>query len=456
MNDIYSKNICVIGGAGYVGLITGLGLSVLGHQVINLDIDENRIDRLKSGESPIYESGIDSALRVGLDDHSISFTTDFDAAVSASDIIFIAVGTPSIKEGYPDLSQIETVAQQLAERIDNYKLIIVKSTAPVGTLDLLRDSLSNGREEGEDFDLAVNPEFLREGKGLQDFFHPDRIVIGTSSEKAASLIVDLYQPLINHTISWDENGNKPESTDSVPVIKTDPATAQMIKYSSNAFLAARVSFINEIAELCGKIGADVNEVSLGMGYDSRIGHTYLQSGLGFGGPCLEKDLNALIKISQENGHEPQLLKAILDRNERQKTLMISKLKELSGNTLETRTFALFGLSFKAGTNDVRNSLAINVLDGLVEGGARIRAYDPVAIPEAKQLRPDVIYCEDPYYAVAQADALLVLTEWPSFTQLDYGRIKKNMASPLILDGRNLLDSAYVRELGFNYIGIGRP
>lgn len=456
MHDNHSMNVCVIGGAGYVGLITGIGLSQLGHQVINLDIDQDRIATLAAGESPIYESGIESLLRYSLNNGTISFTTDFAAAVSASQVIFIAVGTPPMEKGHPDLSQMISVAQQLAAQIDDYKLIVVKSTAPVGTLDLLRDLLSDRLEEGRDFDLVVNPEFLREGKGLQDFFYPDRIVIGTTSEKARCLINSLYQPLIDRDISWHENGITVVSTGPIPVIETDPATAQMIKYSSNAFLAARVSFINEIAELCGKVGADVNEVSLGMGYDPRIGHTYLQAGLGFGGPCLEKDLNALIKIAEGEDHEPHLLKAILDRNERQKTQMIAKLKEMCGDSLDRLTFAVFGLAFKAGTNDVRNSLAIGVVDRLAQEGAQVQAHDPVAIPEAKELRPDIIYCEDPYHAVEQADALLVLTEWPSFNDLDYKRIKRRMAFPRIFDGRNLLNPASVRELGFTYAGIGRP
>ena len=449
-----STNVCVIGGAGYVGLITGLGLSELGHHVINLDIDQDRIARLQSGDCPIYETGIVPLLRRSLDNCSIEFTTDFGAAVRPSQVVFIAVGTPSLTDGQADLSQMRSVALQLADHLDGYKLIVIKSTVPVGTLELLRSCLSRDKKEGRDFDLAVNPEFLREGNGLHDFFFPDRIVIGASSENALRLMRSLYQPLILRQVSWENDEPRPD--DPVPVVETDPASAQMIKYSSNAFLAARISFINEIAELCGRVGADIGEVSRGMGYDPRIGHDYLQPSLGFGGPCLEKDLHALISLAQGNGHEPQLLNAVLARNERQTVGVIAKLKELCGEALDQKTLAVFGLAFKAGTNDVRNSPTLRVVDYLVKEGALIRAYDPVAIPEARAVRPDIVYCDDPYQAVEGADALLVLTEWPSFNDLDYARIKESMAFPRILDGRNLLDQNAITALGFTYAGIGRP
>ena len=449
-------NICVVGGAGYVGLITGVGLAEIGHRVTNLDVDQDRIYKLQAGESPILEEGLEPLLKSNLDAGRLRFSTGFDAAVSSSEIVFIAVGTPSREDGQADLSQVIRVAEGMVRYIDGYKLVVVKSTVPVGTVELVLSILRRERVEGKDFDIVANPEFLREGKGLYDFFYPDRIVIGASSEKARSVMRALYEPILLGKVSWPEGGSGPRAPVTFPVVETDLASAQMIKYASNAFLAARISFINEIAGLCEKVGTDVKEVVRGMGYDPRIGHAYLEAGLGFGGPCLEKDLSALIKIAEGNSYEPHLLKAVLERNERQVGEVIAKLKQMVGYLLYKKIVAVFGLAFKAGTNDVRNSLAPKVIDWLEKEGAVVRAHDPVAIPEARDLNPDVVYCEDPYEAVRHADALLILTEWPGFGELDYREIKSRMAFPRIVDARNLLDASELRTLGFTYVGIGRP
>jgi UDPglucose 6-dehydrogenase len=456
-------NVCIIGGAGYVGLITGLGLAEIGHNVVSVDVDQHRIHKLQAGQSPIYEDGLETVLLQNLAAGRLRFSTDLATAVASSDVIFIAVGTPSQQEGQADLSQVIHVAENLVRHIEEYKVIVIKSTVPVGTVELVRSILCREKQEGKDFDIVSNPEFLREGKGLHDFFCPDRIVIGACSDGARTLMRQLYSPIIERRPSNFESNepnrlnrpHRPDKRGDVPVVEVDVISAQVIKYASNAFLAARISFINEIAVLCEKVGADIKQVTQGMGYDPRIGHGYLEAGLGFGGPCLEKDLRALIKIAEGNGHDPQLLKAVLERNERQVAEVITKLKQLTGYLLYKKIVAVFGLAFKAGTNDVRGSLALKVISSLRKEGTVVRAYDPLAISEAMEVMPEVEYCHDPYQAVSKADALLVVTEWPEFTTLDYGRIRKLMSSPVIVDTRNILDPGSLKSLGFVYRGIGR-
>lgn len=448
-------NICVVGGTGYVGLVTGLGFAEVGNNVINVDIDEKRIRMLQDGESPIHEEGIHEVLRRNLDAGRIHFSNDLSSGVADSDIVFIAVGTPSLEDGQADLSQIIQVAEDLSGCVDSYKVIVIKSTVPVGTVELIRGMLCRERKEGEDFDIVANPEFLREGKGLYDFFYPDRIVIGVSSDRAKSIMNELYRPIVRGEVHGVNGWSKPADWGEVPMVETDFASAQMVKYASNTFLATRISFINEIAELCEKVNADIKEVCLGMGYDPRISHNYLEAGLGFGGPCLEKDLSALLKIAEGNGYQPQLLRSVLDRNERQISTVMAKLKSLVGYLLYKKIITVYGLSFKAGTNDVRNSLSLKIINQLEKEGAIIKAYDPLSIEEAQVLKPHLDYFEDPYEAVRHADALLILTDWPCFQELDYGLIKQRMASPYIVDSRNMLDLTDLKEKGFAYAGIGR-
>lgn len=447
-------NIGVVGGAGYVGLITGLGLAEIGHRVINVDLDEGRVGQLNSGHSPIYEEGIDSLLKKNLATGSIQFTTRLAEAIVPSDVIFIAVGTPSGLDGQADLSQVIQAVEGLVQHITNYKVVVLKSTVPVGTVELVRTLLSRSKIEGEDFDIVANPEFLREGKGLKDFFYPDRIVIGTHAEKPQSIMRELYRPIIQREVSWESNESADPGSGHIPLIETDITSAQMIKYASNAFLATRLSFINEIAGLTERVGADIREVALGMGYDPRIGHSYLNAGLGFGGPCLEKDLLALIKIAEGNDYAPVLLKSVLERNDKQIETVLSKVKEVTGHLLYKKVVSVFGLAFKAATNDVRDSMALKVIDRLEQEGAVVQAHDPLAIPEAKVLRPGLICADDPYEAVRNSDVLVILTEWPVFAELDYARIKKLMKQPAIVDARNLLDATKVRASGFTYTGIG--
>ena len=448
-------NVCVVGGAGYVGLITGLGFAEIGHNVTNVDVDRERIESLEAGVSDVHEKGLPSILRRNLDAQRLRFSTDLGEAVASSQVVFIAVGTPSREDGQADLSPVVHVAEELEQYVSSYKVIVIKSTVPVGTVELIQGMLSREKSEGKDFDIVANPEFLREGKGLYDFFYPDRIVIGAHSARARDIMRELYEPVIQNRIAWKENGQRPERLGPVPVVETDLASAQMIKYASNAFLAARVSFINEIAGLCEKVGSDVAEVCRGMGYDPRIGHTYMRAGPGFGGPCLEKDLRALIKIAEVNRYEPQLLRAVLERNERQIEDVLAKVKQIAGYLLYKKIVAVFGLSFKAGTNDVRNSLPLKIIERLEQEGAVVRAHDPIAIPEAQAIKPRTTYCESPYEAVHGADALMILTDWPCFRELDYSAIKREMSSPNIIDALNLLDVEELRSLGFTCLGIGR-
>jgi UDPglucose 6-dehydrogenase len=449
------SKVCVIGGAGYVGLVTGAGLAEIGHNVTNVDVDQERIRLLQSGVSPIYEEGLQELVERGVKSGRLGFSDDLGIGIRENDIVIIAVGTPSGNDGQADLSQIISVAETLAVNLNSFKVIVIKSTVPVGTIEMVQTVLNQRHQDGKDFEVVSNPEFLREGKAVFDFFYPDRIVIGTESVSACQTLRSLYQPLIDGSASFDAIERPKNAVIPIPTVETDVASAQMIKYASNAFLATRVSFINEIAGLVERVGADVNEVVRGLGFDPRIGDTYMQAGIGFGGPCLEKDLRALIRISETNGYNPELLSAVLQRNEKQVEEVMAKLKRAIGGIIYQKIVAIYGLSFKAGTNDVRNSGSLRILDRLEESGALIRAHDPVAIAEARSLRPDISYHENPYDAVAGAHALIILTEWPEFAELDYGQILGKMKNPSIIDGRNLLNGDELRKLGFTYTGMGR-
>jgi len=388
-----SMNVCVIGGAGYVGLVTSLGLSEIGHHVIAVDLNQDRIRQLQAGECPIYEAGMQQLLDRNLREGRIRFSTDLSEAVFSSEVVFIAVGTPSHEDGQVDLSQVVRVTEGLEKFLDGYKLIVIKSTVPMGTVELIQSKL-NGRHAAEDLDIVINPEFLREGHGLRDFFYPDRVVIGSDSTRARTIMRQLYEPIIQGTVSWTDGVREANLSHPIPVVETDPASAQMIKYASNAFLAARISMINEIAGLCEVVGSDINEVVRGIGYDPRIGSTYLNAGLGFGGPCLEKDLRALMTIGESNSYHPNLLRAVLDRNVQQVEQVVAKLEHLVGGLLTGKTLAVLGLAFKSGTDDVRNSLALKVIDRLQREGATIRSHDPLARP----VYPEFTCYEDPYQA----------------------------------------------------------
>ena len=425
--------IAVIG-TGYVGLVTGACLADLGHSVIGVDKDEDKIARLNRGEVPIYEVGLPELLSRHLG-RSLVFTTDAAEAVGVSEIVFITVGTPQGEEGAADMTFVIEAARDIAGAINDYKIIVNKSTMPVGSTRLVERVIKE-RAGGEEFDVISNPEFLREGTAVRDFMHPDRIVVGTESQKAAGIMAELYRPL------------------NAPLFITDPASAEMIKYASNAFLATKVSFINAIANICEAVGADVREVVLGMGYDKRIGFEFLRPGPGFGGSCFPKDCRALVDIAGKAGYHFYLLEGVLEVNREQMELMVEKARRRLGELRGAR-IAVWGLTFKANTDDLRESPAVAICRMLLEEGASVTAYDPEGMEGAAGMLPGAAFAEDPYSAARQADLLMLLTDWDEFKWLDFRRVKEVMAKPRIVDTRNCLDPPTLRRLGFDYDGVGR-
>ena len=429
--------ICVIGAGGYVGLVTAVGFAQLGYEVSGIEINKEKLEKLKKGKSPVFERELEKALKENLKRKRLYFTSDYKLGLKDKKVVFIAVGSPPLKDGSADLSQVISATEKIRDNLKGYTLLVLKSTVPVGTIDILRNSFSPKKKEGKDFEILVNPEFLREGKGFYDFFHPSRIVIGGGSEKAKKIMRDIYSFFIEK---------------KVPYLETDIKSAQLIKYASNAFLAGRISFINEIASISEKLGANIDEVRKGMGYDKRIGFGYLEPGIGFGGPCLEKDLKAILKISEEIGYEAEFLKSILERNEKQIKIIVGKIKELVGPVLFKKPITIFGLVFKAGTDDVRNSLSLKIIEELRRQGSQILVYDPVARIEEKE---GIKQVSSPYLAVENSFCLAILTDWPEFKKLDYKKIKKKMFCPNIVDGRNILNPEKIKKLGFKYLGIGK-
>jgi UDPglucose 6-dehydrogenase len=425
--------IAVIG-TGYVGLVTGACFADLGHSVMGVDRDEEKIQRLNRGEVTIYEVGLPELLSRNLG-RTLNFTTDTDEAVRASEIVFITVGTPQGEEGEADMSYVIEAASEIAASTRGYKIIVNKSTMPVGSTRLVEKVIKD-KAEGEEFDVISNPEFLREGTAVRDFMSPDRIVIGTESQKAAGIMAELYRPL------------------NAPLFITDPASAEMIKYASNAFLATKVSFINAIANICEAVDADVKEVAMGMGYDHRIGFEFLRSGPGFGGSCFPKDCQALIEIARGSGYHFHLLEGVMQVNQEQIRLTVRKAERRLGG-LADRNVAVWGLAFKPNTDDVRDSPAVEIVRLLMEGGAKVRAYDPQAMHNACEHLPDLECAQDALAAAAGADLLLILTDWDEIKMQDFRRVGEVMKSREILDARNCLEPLALRRLGFNYEGIGR-
>ncbi len=424
-------------GTGFVGLATGAGLAELGNEVICADVDRDKIDSLNNGYVPIYEDGLSELINKNRRLSRIYFTIDIALAVKSSDIIFLCVGTPSEENGEVDLSQVESATEDIGKSLDRYKIIAIKSTIPIGTLELMEDILKReGRIRGEDYDLAVVPEFLREGRAVYDFFNPTRIVIGADKEKVDKILTEIFLPL------------------NAPIVHTSPVTAQLIKYASNAFLAARISFINEIANICDHVGANVKEVIEGMKYDKRIGGDYFSPGIGFGGPCLIKDLSGFIKMAEKYGYKANYLRSILEKNKQQTEYVLNKLRRLLGDSIKDRDIGVLGLTFKPNTNDVRNSLAIEIIRKLRENGANIKAYDPKGIEEAKKYLDGINLYNDIYETTENVDALIILTAWEEFKEIDLERLRSLMKNPIILDGVNVLDSKRVKSYGFIYEGIG--
>lgn len=423
-------------GVGYVGLVTGACLAKLGNKVVCGDVNKNKIANLAKAILPIYEPGLDDLVAAGLKERNLSFSNNINQAVADSDLVFICVGTPSDENGAADLTYIREAAKQIAKSINGYKLIINKSTVPVGSTKLVEKVISDNISVAHEFDVISNPEFLREGSAVDDFLHPDRIVVGTTSQKAISLVTELYRPI------------------SSPLIITDSASAEMIKYASNAFLATKVSFINAIANVCEAVGADIKEVALGMGYDGRIGFEFLRAGPGFGGSCFPKDCKALIRIAEDNGYDFELLKGVLEVNEAQQQLMVLKVKKKLGS-LQGKIIGALGLSFKPNTDDVRDSPAIVIVSKLLEEGAEVKAFDPVAMNNARLALPQLTTVNDAYEVAKESDALLILTEWDEFKWLDFSRMKGLLKNPVVIDTRNCLDPKALRQMGFTYEGVGR-
>ncbi|OHD26358.1 MAG: UDP-glucose 6-dehydrogenase [Spirochaetes bacterium GWB1_59_5] len=443
-----SKRICVVG-TGYVGLIAAVGLADFGNTVVGVDIDEAKISALNAGTVPIYEPGVEEYLRRNLASGRLSFVSDVATAVSECDVVFIAVGTPPRENGDADLRFVGIVADSVAANLDSYKVIVTKSTVPVGTNRWIRDriALASGKLPGQDFDVVSNPEFLREGKAISDFFHPDRTVIGFESEHAKEIMFDVYRAL---------------NVTSVPFVWCSLETAELIKYASNAYLAVKITFINEMANLAETVGADINAVARTMGMDGRIGPKFLHPGPGYGGSCFPKDTQALVSIGDSHGVDMSLVRAVITANERQKKRMVVKLERLLGCarpdkplSLEGKTIAVLGLAFKQETDDVRASPALTIVETLLTKGATISAYDSKAMENFKALFPQIVYKKDVYEAALGADALIIVTEWNEFRSLDLPRLKVAMRGDVILDTRNLIDADEAVSLGFIYEGVGR-
>ncbi|MCK5282760.1 MAG: UDP-glucose/GDP-mannose dehydrogenase family protein [Nanoarchaeota archaeon] len=431
-------NIAVIG-TGYVGLVVGTCLSDLGNDIICADINEEKVKLLNNGGVPIYEPGLEEMLKRNIKGGRIKFTSDIKTAIEKSLAIFIAVGTPPGKNYEADLSAVKAVAKSIGEYMDDYKVIIDKSTVPVGTADMVAKIIKDNQKDAIDFDVVSNPEFLREGEALGDFTNPDRIVVGTKSEKARKVMGDIYRGVAR--------------TDK-PILFTDVKSAEMIKYASNAMLATRISFMNEVAQLCEKAGADVKMVAKGMGLDDRIGPRFLQAGAGYGGSCFPKDVNAFFETMKENGVKGIILDAVEKVNYEQKRSLLPKIKKLLPD-IGGKRIAIWGLAFKPKTDDMREAPSIVVIEQLQSEGAKIVAFDPEAEETAKKILKDVEYVKKPYDALNEADALVIVTEWNEFRDLDKEKIKDLMKSPNIIDGRNVYEPDEMREAGFNYIGVGR-
>ncbi|HEV2884440.1 MAG TPA: UDP-glucose/GDP-mannose dehydrogenase family protein [Pyrinomonadaceae bacterium] len=430
-------HIAVIG-TGYVGLVTGACFAEFGVDVTCVDIDAEKIARISSGEMPIYEPGLEQLVTKNMQSGRLKFTTDIKQAVEQALVIFLAVGTPPKSDGSPDLSFVESAAHSVAEHINGYKVIVTKSTVPIGTGEYLRKLIREHNPKAN-FGMVSNPEFLREGAAINDFMRPDRVVIGSRDDEAIAIMRDLYRPL--YLIE-------------APVVITSLEAAELTKYAANAFLATKISFINEIANLCESIGCDVHDVARAIGMDKRIGSKFLHPGPGFGGSCFPKDTQAFASVARAFNRDSLIVDAVIEVNQRQRRAMLPKIEKLVG-TLAGKTIAVLGLAFKPETNDMREAPAIDIIKGLLEGGATVRAYDPVAMMEAAEVLPQINYADDEYAAVTNADALVFVTEWNQFRALDMRRIRDLMRSPRIADLRNIYEPEDLRELGFEYVGVGR-
>ena len=427
-------------GTGYVGLVTGVCFAEFGVYATCVDRDENKIRALKKGAVPFYEPGLEALVKKNIKNGRLKFSTKIQDAVDTSLVIFIAVGTPPRGDGSADMRYVESVAEEIAENIKGYKVIVTKSTVPVGTGARLTKIISKKLKEQVDFDIVSNPEFLREGAAIEDFMRPNRVVIGAKSQQAVAIMKDLYRPL--YLIE-------------TPFVITNIETAELIKYASNAFLAVKISFINELSNLCDRVGADIHMVAKGMGLDHRIGAKFLHPGPGYGGSCFPKDTRALLTIAASNNLELGIVKSAVEANEKQKSIMIDKIKNGIGD-IKGRTIAVLGLSFKPNTNDMREAPSVSIIDNLLKGKARIRAFDPIAMDDAKTIfHAKIKYAKGPYDCVKGADAVIIMTEWNEFRNLELLKIKTLMKSPNFFDLRNIYEPEKMKRLGFNYFCVGR-
>jgi len=446
--------VCVIG-TGYVGLVTGVCLSHIGHDVICVDNNEEKVKLMQSGQSPIYEPGLSELMKSSAESGKLHFTSDLNKGVTHGEILYIAVGTPPLPTGESDTRYVEAVARGIGTHLtSDYKVIVNKSTVPIGSGDWVRMIVMDGNKESgnqtePNFDVVSNPEFLREGSAVYDTFNPDRIVLGGNSEKAIAMMQELYQPLVTREFADDQ------SLPPVPVVVTDLSSAEMIKYAANSFLATKISFINEVANICDRVGADITQVAKGIGLDSRIGSKFLQAGIGWGGSCFPKDVSALVHTADDYGYDSELLKAAINVNKRQRLMTLEKLQhELK--ILKGKTVGLLGLTFKPDTDDMRDAPALDLIDQLNRLGARVKAYDPIVSQSGLSHGLSNVIIETNAEMLADGcDALVLVTDWKEFLKLDYDKMAKLMNNPLVIDGRNFLDREAVEAAGFRYVGMGR-
>lgn len=431
-------HIAVIG-TGYVGLVTGACFAEFGVEVTCVDVNEKKIEDLNNGIIPIYEPGLDTIVEKNVKAGRLHFTTDIKSAVESALVVFLAVGTPPKPDGSPDMSFYRQAALDIAKAMNGYKVLVTKSTVPVGTGKWLREFVAENLEAQTDFGIASNPEFLREGAAIEDFMRPNRVVIGSNEEHAIAIMKDLYRPL--YLIE-------------TPIVITSLEAAELIKYASNAFLATKITFINEIANLCDAIGCDVHDVARGIGMDNRIGRKFLHPGPGYGGSCFPKDTRALTTVADQFGVETLIVDAVIEANDRQRLAMVPKIESLVGD-FSGKKIGILGLSFKPETDDMRESPAIEIINALISKGASVKAYDPVAMEEAKHVLPEIEYAGNEYDAIEGADAMVIITEWNQFRALDMDKVKSLLKAPKIADLRNIYEPADMREMGFEYVGVGR-
>ncbi|MBN1825599.1 MAG: UDP-glucose/GDP-mannose dehydrogenase family protein [Candidatus Eisenbacteria bacterium] len=433
------KRICVVG-TGYVGLVTGTCLADFGNRVDCIDIDERKIQVLQGGSVPFYEPGLEEMIKRNVSGGRLAFSTELDQGIRNAEVIFIAVGTPSDEQGNADLTYVKDVAAQIGRSMNGYKVVVTKSTVPTGTGALVEEIIRENQDAPYEFDVVSNPEFLREGSAIEDFMRPDRIIVGTDSERARDAISEIYEPLYLL---------------ETPIVKTNVASAEMIKYASNAFLATRISFVNEVAKVCEKVGADVGTVARGMGLDKRIGPKFLHAGAGFGGSCFPKDTRAFVQIAEQAGVDPMIVKAVIAVNEQRRSEMAEKIETAAGGSLDGKVVGMLGLAFKPNTDDVREAPALGVIRILQKKGATVQAFDPVAGENARAWNKEIVLVDSIVDAAVGADVLVLMTEWNEFRELDLAKLREVMIRPVLVDCRNVYEPRKIREAGFAYTSVGR-